>query len=185
MNQDLRSKLASTEMLILDVDGVLTDGRLFYGTGGIEIKAFNVHDGFGLKKIQQKGISVAIVSGRESDIVEKRANELGIRFLFQNIAEKKEVLPELHQRSGIEPQHMAMSEMIYPTWNCLRASVLGSPSPTRFSKCGKAPISLRRQKVARAPYEKCANFCLRYRPTQTNDPLVRNWWTGSHRVYCL
>ena len=107
MNQDLRSKLASTEMLILDVAGVLTDGQLFYGTGGIEIKAFNVHDGFGLKKIQQKGISVAIVSGRESDIVEKRANELGIRFLFQNIAEKKEVLPELHQRSGIEPQHMA------------------------------------------------------------------------------
>ena len=107
MNQDLRSKLASTEMLILDVDGVLTDGRLFYGTGGIEIKAFNVHDGFGLKKIQQKGISVAIVSGRESDIVEKRANELGIHLLFQNIAEKKEVLPELHQRSGIEPQHMA------------------------------------------------------------------------------
>ena len=107
MNQDLRSKLARTEMLILDVDGVLTDGRLFYGTGGIEIKAFNVHDGFGLKKIQQKGISVAIVSGRESDVVEKRANELGIRFLFQNIAEKKEVLPELHQRSGIKPQHMA------------------------------------------------------------------------------
>ena len=107
MNQDLRSKLASTEMLILDVDGVLTDGRLFYGSGGIEIKAFNVHDGFGLKKIQQKGISVAIVSGRESDIVEKRANELGIRFLFQNIAEKKEVLPELHRRSGIKPQHMA------------------------------------------------------------------------------
>ena len=107
MNQDLRSKLASTEMLILDVDGVLTDGRLFYGSGGIEIKAFNVHDGFGLKKIQQKGISVAIVSGRESDIVEKRANELGIHFLFQNIAEKKEVLPELHQRSGIEPRHMA------------------------------------------------------------------------------
>ena len=74
MNQDLRSKLASTEMLILDVDGVLTDGQLFYGTGGIEIKAFNVQDGFGLKKIQQKGISVAIVSGRESDFVEKRAN---------------------------------------------------------------------------------------------------------------
>ena len=107
MNQDLRSKLASTEMLILDVDGVLTDGRLFYGSGDIEIKAFHVHDGYGLKKIQQVGISVAIVSGRESDIVEKRANELGIRFLFQNIAEKKEVLPELYRRSGIKPQHMA------------------------------------------------------------------------------
>lgn len=107
MNQDLRSKLARTEMLILDVDGVLTDGRLFYGSGGIEIKAFHVHDGYGLKKIQQEGISVAIVSGRESDIVEKRADELGIRFLFQNIAEKKEVLQELCQRSGIEPQHMA------------------------------------------------------------------------------
>ena len=45
MNKDLRSKLAKTEMLILDVDGVLTDGRLFFGSGGIEMKAFNVHDG--------------------------------------------------------------------------------------------------------------------------------------------
>jgi len=107
VNQDIRSKLARTEMLILDVDGVLTDGRLFYGSGDIEIKAFHVHDGYGLKKIQQQGISVAIVSGRESDIVEKRADELGIRFLFQNIAEKKEVLHELRQRSGIEPQYMA------------------------------------------------------------------------------
>ena len=59
MNKDLRSKLATTEMLILDVDGVLTDGRLFFGSGGIEMKAFNVHDGYGLKKIQLEGISIA------------------------------------------------------------------------------------------------------------------------------
>ncbi len=58
-------------MLILDVDGVLTDGRLFYGSGGIEMKAFNAHDGYGIKTLQQQGISIAIVSGRTSDIVEK------------------------------------------------------------------------------------------------------------------
>ena len=60
-------------MLILDVDGVLTDGRLFYGSAGIEMKAFNVHDGYGIKKIQLEGISIAIVSGRTSDIVDRRA----------------------------------------------------------------------------------------------------------------
>ena len=107
MNKDLRSKLARTEMLILDVDGVLTDGRLFYGSGGIEMKAFNAHDGYGLKKIQLEGISIAIVSGRTSDIVEKRAKELNIRFLFQNVAQKNEVLEELCQETGIEPRHMA------------------------------------------------------------------------------
>ena len=94
-------------MLILDVDGVLTDGRLFYGSTGIEMKAFNVHDGYGIKKIQLEGISIAIVSGRTSDIVERRAKELNIRFLFQNVAQKDEVLEELCRESGIRPQHMA------------------------------------------------------------------------------
>ena len=94
-------------MLILDVDGVLTDGRLFYGSAGIELKAFNVHDGYGIKKIQLEGISIAIVSGRTSDIVERRAKELNIRFLFQNVAQKDEVLEELCQESGIQPRHMA------------------------------------------------------------------------------
>ena len=107
MNKDLRSKLARTEMLILDVDGVLTDGRLFYGSAGIEMKAFNVHDGYGIKKIQLEGISIAIVSGRTSDAVERRAKELNIRFLFQNVAQKDEVLEELCQESGIQPRHMA------------------------------------------------------------------------------
>ena len=94
-------------MLILDVDGVLTDGRLFYGSAGIELKAFNVHDGYGIKKIQLEGISIAIVSGRTSDIVERRAKELNIRFLFQNVAQKDEVLDELCQESGVQPRHMA------------------------------------------------------------------------------
>jgi len=94
-------------MLILDVDGVLTDGRLFYGSAGIEMKAFNVHDGYGIKKIQLEGISIAIVSGRTSDAVERRAKELNIRFLFQNVAQKDEVLEELCRVSGIQPRHMA------------------------------------------------------------------------------
>jgi len=94
-------------MLILDVDGVLTDGRLFYGSAGIEMKAFNVHDGYGIKKIQLEGISIAIVSGRTSDAVERRAKELNIRFLFQNVAQKDEVLVELCRESGIQPRHMA------------------------------------------------------------------------------
>ena len=94
-------------MLILDVDGVLTDGRLFYGSAGIEMKAFNVHDSYGIKKIQLEGISIAVVSGRTSDAVERRAKELNIRFLFQNVAQKDEVLEELCRESGIQPRHMA------------------------------------------------------------------------------
>ena len=102
-------------MLILDVDGVLTDGRLFFGSGGIEMKAFNVHDGYGLKKIQLEGISIAIVSGRTSDIVEKRARELNIRFLFKTSPRKTKSLRNYAKKRVSNLDTWPMSEMTYRT----------------------------------------------------------------------
>lgn len=74
--------------LILDVDGVLTDGRITYMTGGVESKTFHVRDGLGVQLLLAARIRVAIISGRESEVVERRARELGIDPVLQGVGDK-------------------------------------------------------------------------------------------------
>jgi len=83
------------KLLVLDVDGCLTDGSLFYSAEWIESKAFNVKDGLGIATWIKMGNHVAIITGRESKIVQKRAEELGIEYLYQGIKEKEHVLKEI------------------------------------------------------------------------------------------
>ena len=80
--------------LFLDVDGVLTDGKLYFGNSGEELKVFNVKDGQGIRLLQNKDIKVGILSARESEIVTKRANELNISPLFQGEKDKASKLEE-------------------------------------------------------------------------------------------
>jgi 3-deoxy-D-manno-octulosonate 8-phosphate phosphatase (KDO 8-P phosphatase) len=80
--------LRRVRLLVLDVDGVLTDGRLFYGPKGELLKAFHVRDGYGIKRMAEAGISVAIISGRKSAAVARRARELGIRHVAQGVGDK-------------------------------------------------------------------------------------------------
>ena len=75
-------------LLVLDVDGVLTDGRLYFGARGETLKAFHVRDGHGIRAVRAAGIEVAIVSGRRSPMVRARARELGIRHVQQGIQDK-------------------------------------------------------------------------------------------------
>jgi 3-deoxy-D-manno-octulosonate 8-phosphate phosphatase (KDO 8-P phosphatase) len=82
-------------LLVLDVDGVLTDGRLRYGPGGESEKIFHVRDGFGIKSVIAAGICVAVISGRNSAAVARRCRELGIRHVHQGIEEKLPVLQQL------------------------------------------------------------------------------------------
>ncbi len=76
------------KLVILDVDGVLTDGRIVYDANGVESKFFNVKDGHGIKLLQRAGIRVAIISGRESEVVTRRAAELGIDPVYQRALDK-------------------------------------------------------------------------------------------------
>jgi 3-deoxy-D-manno-octulosonate 8-phosphate phosphatase (KDO 8-P phosphatase) len=87
--------LARVRLLVLDVDGVLTDGRLFYGPKGEMLKAFHVRDGHGIKQVSQAGITVAIISGRKSEAVARRARELGIKYVSQGISDKLSALQKL------------------------------------------------------------------------------------------
>ena len=78
MTPDLRARARGIRLLVLDVDGVLTDGRLYYGGDGVELKAFHIQDGQGLKMLLATGIEVAIITGRTSRAVELRAQNLGV-----------------------------------------------------------------------------------------------------------
>jgi 3-deoxy-D-manno-octulosonate 8-phosphate phosphatase (KDO 8-P phosphatase) len=89
------------KLIILDVDGCLTDGRLIYSEDGIESKNFNVKDGLGITSWIKMGHDVAIITGRTSQIVQRRAKELGIKHLFQGIKDKDRVLKELVDSLGL------------------------------------------------------------------------------------
>ena len=89
------------KLLVLDVDGCLSDGKLIYSTDGIESKNFNVKDGLGISTWVKLGNQVAIITGRNSTIVQRRAKELGIQHLHQGIKDKDRVLKEIVNSLGI------------------------------------------------------------------------------------
>lgn len=95
------SRAAGLRLLVLDVDGVLTDGGLFYGADGESLKRFNVLDGHGIKLLQQAGVAVAIISARKSPIVERRAADLGIAHLFQGVHDKLSAFNTLLAHTGL------------------------------------------------------------------------------------
>jgi 3-deoxy-D-manno-octulosonate 8-phosphate phosphatase (KDO 8-P phosphatase) len=94
-------------LLVLDVDGVLTDGRLYLSATGEELKVFHVRDGSGLVAVQREGITVAIISGRDSAAVTRRAAELGIRHVRQGVADKGAALDQLLDELGVSAAQTA------------------------------------------------------------------------------
>jgi len=90
------------KLIVLDVDGCLSDGKLTYSSDGIEIKNFNVKDGLGITTWIKMGNEVAIITGRKSEIVKRRAKELGIEHLHQGIRDKDRVLKEIISSLGLK-----------------------------------------------------------------------------------
>ena len=99
--------LSRIKLLLLDVDGVMTDGRIIYDSDGGESKAFDVKDGHGLKLVQRAGIQVGIITGRQSTIVDRRATELGIELVYQGAKDKQLPFREILQRLALEPGEVA------------------------------------------------------------------------------
>ena len=106
-NSELSEKLKSIQLLLLDVDGVLTDGAIIYGHDGSETKIFNVKDGLGLKLAMAAGIKVGIVTGRKSPALDHRCRDLGIRYSFAGIQDKAEVLEKIAEQTGVAPEQTA------------------------------------------------------------------------------
>lgn len=99
--------IADIRLLLLDVDGVLTDGRIIYDNNGVESKAFNVRDGHGLKMVQRAGVRVGIITGRESQVVTRRAQELGIEFVYQGAKDKMVPYDEILRLTGLKDEQVA------------------------------------------------------------------------------
>lgn len=107
MKKELQEKLKKIKFLILDVDGVLTDGSIVYSSEGEEIKIFNVHDGYGIEMLRQNGIPVGIITGRISSIVEKRAQDLKIEDLVQGTIDKIPAAEKFAQKYNLSFDEIA------------------------------------------------------------------------------
>ena len=94
---------ARVRLLVLDVDGVLTDGRLYYGARGEALKVFHVRDGLGVKLLAAAGITVAVISGRRSGMTARRCRELGVHHLLQGVEDKLGAFHQLRGRLGVHP----------------------------------------------------------------------------------
>jgi 3-deoxy-D-manno-octulosonate 8-phosphate phosphatase (KDO 8-P phosphatase) len=95
------------QLLLLDVDGVLTDGSIVYGNGGTELKAFNIKDGFGIRLLREAGVEVGIITARRSEAVERRAQDLKLAHLYQGVGNKIEAFAEILAAQKLIPQQVA------------------------------------------------------------------------------
>jgi 3-deoxy-D-manno-octulosonate 8-phosphate phosphatase (KDO 8-P phosphatase) len=103
----MEARLKKIKLLILDVDGVMTDGRIIFDSNGVESKFFNVKDGHGIKMLQRAGIEVAIISGRQSTVVTNRAAELGIERVFQKATAKLAPYKQILADTGLANEEVA------------------------------------------------------------------------------
>ena len=107
LSTSLIKKIKAVKLLILDVDGVMTDGRIIYDDDGKEIKIFDVKDGHGIKLLMRVGIEVAIITARESQVVLHRAKNLGIDIVYQKAMDKVEAFNEILQKKQLSEKEVA------------------------------------------------------------------------------
>lgn len=98
---DLTERAKRVKLLLMDCDGVLTDGRLYFSKDGEELKVFDVRDGLGLKMWHAKGFASGIITGRESPIVDRRAGELDIKYLRQGVKDKAVAFQEIVEAASV------------------------------------------------------------------------------------
>ena len=103
----LRKKAQKIKLLLLDVDGVLTDGGIFIDNRGVESKRFDVRDGQGITLLRRCGIEVGIITGRSSNVVRHRARELGVRIVYQGVRNKAAIYNRIKRKTRLEDQQIA------------------------------------------------------------------------------
>jgi 3-deoxy-D-manno-octulosonate 8-phosphate phosphatase (KDO 8-P phosphatase) len=109
MDTELRQRASRIRMLVLDVDGVLTDGKLYFDHDGNEMKAFHTRDGMGMKALQRCGIEIAVITGRSSAAVEHRMKQLNIQHVYQGREDKLDAFLNLLEISGLDAQQVCFA----------------------------------------------------------------------------
>ena len=175
-----RAKLAAVRLLVLDVDGVLTDGGLWYGPQGELIKRFDVRDGLGIRLLQQAGIEVALLSGGRGGATEVRARHLGIRHCLVGAADKPMALAGLQATLGMA-MAVAATAFVGDDVNDLAVRAVGwgccLPQPMRLSPCGRGRIWCCGGAAAMALCGSWRNDC-----SSPHTPLARDRASGLARA---
>jgi 3-deoxy-D-manno-octulosonate 8-phosphate phosphatase (KDO 8-P phosphatase) len=131
-SQPLLAKAQHISLIALDVDGIMSDGKIYFSATGDELKAFNILDGLGLKQLMAAGITVAVITGRQSPLTEKRMRDLGIPHVMQGREDKKVALQELVSTLGISPDAIAYMGDDLPDLPAIRFSGLGITVPNAY-----------------------------------------------------
>ncbi len=103
----LKERARKVKLILMDVDGVLTEGRLYYTDSGETVKVFDVRDGLGIKMVQRVGIRTGVITGRESEALRRRLEELGIEEIHMGNYKKEEVLESILRRLSLSPEEVA------------------------------------------------------------------------------
>lgn len=132
VNDKLLSKLEPIKLLVMDVDGILTNGTLSFLADGTEVKTFSILDGLGLKLLMQSGVETAIITGRKSPQVELRAASLGINYTQQGREDKLTALKELWERTGYSAENTAYIGDDLPDLSAIKACSFGATVPNGY-----------------------------------------------------
>ncbi|PKM17740.1 MAG: 3-deoxy-manno-octulosonate-8-phosphatase KdsC [Gammaproteobacteria bacterium HGW-Gammaproteobacteria-15] len=116
VSDSIINKARAIKLLICDVDGVFSDGRLYLGNQGEELKAFHTRDGYGVKALRQAGIEVAVITGRNSAIVQQRMTALTVPFIYQGQENKLAAFADLRQQLQLTPEQIAYIGDDLPDW---------------------------------------------------------------------
>ncbi|MDO4636042.1 MAG: HAD-IIIA family hydrolase [Lautropia sp.] len=173
---DLLAAARQVRLLAMDIDGTLTDGRIWISPHGECAKSFSVRDGFGIKLLQQAGIDLAIITGRHSGIVTERARELGIQHVFQAVTDKLETLQALGQQLGIGLHEMAFIGDDWPDLAAMQSCVLPAAPADAVAEVLATARWVAQARAGHGALRELANFLLacrgeqermleRYRPT--------------------
>ena len=118
----------NVKLFVMDVDGTLTDGKIYMGTSGEMMKAFDVKDGYGIVRLRKQGIMPVIITGRTSEIIVRRAQELGIKELYQGVSDKLACVQAVAAKYGASPDEIAYIGDDLNDVDCLRyCSVTACP----------------------------------------------------------
>lgn len=138
----VQTRAANVQLLLLDVDGVLTDGRLYFSNSGEEMKAFHTLDGHGIKMLMRIGVNVGIITGRTSNLLTKRCADLGITLLMQGREDKLDALHEILAEVGLSPEQVAFAGDDLPDLPVIQTVGLGFSVPGGHSDVQAAALAI-------------------------------------------
>ncbi|MEH6810979.1 MAG: HAD family hydrolase [Motiliproteus sp.] len=135
--QNIADILRNIRLLVLDVDGVLTDGRLYFDSNGEALKVFNTLDGHGIKMLQSTGVDVAIITGRNHPAVARRVSDLGIKYLYPGREDKLTAIQELWRESQLQSSQTAFMGDDWPDLLAMGAVTFAATVPNAADEVKK------------------------------------------------